>query len=207
MKTENKKIFSALFGITAISLAIISSTPVYAQSERGNERGETRRENMQRGDRTNMGNSGVFGKVSSISGNTIVVSGIQRSEKNATTSVSYTVDASNATIRTMSRATSTDDGRATGTRPEEKTISLSDIQVGDPVMIQGVVTGTNIVAKSITRSTFQLNGDVKMGIGPGRNNRNMDGATTTPEELKNEKNEGFWYKITNPIKNFFKKIF
>lgn len=206
MKTENKKVFSALIGITAISLAIISSAPVYAQSERGNEKGEMQRENIRRGN-ANMGNLGVFGKVTAISGNTITVSGIGRSDKNATTTISYIVDASNATMRTMSRATSTEDKRATGTKPEEKIITISDIQIGDTLIIQGTVSGTNIAAKSITRSNFQLNGDVKMGIGPGRNNRNMESGTATSEESQNEKNEGFWFKLTNPIKNFFKKLF
>ena len=67
---------------------------------------------------------GVFGKVASISGTTITLTG-----RNNTT---YTVDASNATV-TKSGSTS----------------SVSSIAVGDTLMVQGTVSGTSVTATSI----------------------------------------------------------
>jgi len=71
---------------------------------------------------------GGDGVVSSISGTTIVI-GEESDEGGA----SYTVDASKATV--------TNNGAAA---------SLADIKAGDKIFVQGAVSGTNVVATSIS---------------------------------------------------------
>jgi hypothetical protein len=75
------------------------------------------------------GQNGVFGTVASISGDTITVTG--RTPQNGT-ATTYTVDATNATV-TKAGASST----------------VSNIAVGDTIMVQGTVSGTNVTATSI----------------------------------------------------------
>jgi hypothetical protein len=77
---------------------------------------------------------GVFGTVASISGNNITVTGtIGLHGKDASnTTTTYTVDATNATVMKGGAAS-----------------TVSAITVGDTVMIQGTVTGSNIVATTI----------------------------------------------------------
>jgi cytoskeletal protein CcmA (bactofilin family) len=72
----------------------------------------------------------VIGTVSTVNGNTLIVTPkIKR--KNSTT-VPYTVDATNAKL--MKDGTST---------------TISNIAIGDTVMIKGKINGTNITATSI----------------------------------------------------------
>jgi hypothetical protein len=71
---------------------------------------------------------GGDGVVSSITGSTIVMG-----EESDEGSVSYTVDASSATI--------TNNGAAA---------QLSDIKVGDKIFVEGAVTGTNVKATSVS---------------------------------------------------------
>lgn len=99
-----------------------------------------------RGGRGGMMNHGnmkpmVFGTVSSISGNTIIVSGKQGFGSNAT-NVTYSIDATNAKV--------TKDNTA-GT--------IASIAVGDMVMVQGTVTGTNVVATEIHDGVMKGRGD------------------------------------------------
>lgn len=74
---------------------------------------------------------GVFGTVVSVSGDIITVTGKQGFGTTATTTT-YTVDATNATIMKNNVA---------GT--------ISSIVVGDTIMAQGTLTGTNLVATTI----------------------------------------------------------
>ncbi|MDE2078800.1 MAG: hypothetical protein KGI73_00250 [Patescibacteria group bacterium] len=81
---------------------------------------------------------GVFGTVTAISGSTLTVEqkafahpGTSNTASTAT-ATTYTVDASNATV--------TKNG---------STISLSTVAVGDTVMVQGTVNGTNVTATAI----------------------------------------------------------
>jgi hypothetical protein len=78
---------------------------------------------------------GVFGTVASVSGETLTVTARMRPSASSTPSTSgatYTVDATNATIM-KNGATST----------------ISSVNVGDMVMVQGAVSGTNVAAKTI----------------------------------------------------------
>jgi hypothetical protein len=78
---------------------------------------------------------GIFGKVVSISGTTLTVTG-KADMQSATTT--YSVDASSAKIIK---------GGVTGAAATAQTVA--DIKTGDMVMVAGTVTGTNIVAKTI----------------------------------------------------------
>lgn len=73
----------------------------------------------------------VFGTVSAVSGDIITVTGRQ-GFASTSPSITYTVDATNATVR-KDNATST----------------VSAIAVGDTVAVQGTVSGTNVTATSI----------------------------------------------------------
>ncbi len=87
-----------------------------------------------------MGNQGVTGTVSAVSGTTFTVT----DSKN----VAYTVDASNAKI--MKHST-------TNTGPV--TATMSDIVVGDTVGVRGTISGTSVVATEVI--------DGKIGLGKG----------------------------------------
>lgn len=73
---------------------------------------------------------GVFGTVASIDGTTLTVT--SKGFGSNTTATTYSVDASTATV-TKSGATA----------------SVSDIAVGDTVMVQGTVSGTSVTATAI----------------------------------------------------------
>jgi len=78
-----------------------------------------------------MGRLGVVGTVSSVSGNMLIVSG-RTGFGTTTPAVTFTVDATNSTVR-KNNATST----------------VSAIVAGDTVFVQGTVSGTNVTATSI----------------------------------------------------------
>ncbi len=73
---------------------------------------------------------GVFGKVTAISGTTITVAGTAGPKGD--TATTYTVDASGATVM-----------------KKGETSTVGAIVIGDSLMVQGTVTGTNVVAKTI----------------------------------------------------------
>ena len=95
----------------------------------------------------NMTKPAASGTVSAISGNTITLAG-----KNGT---SYSVDASNATIQKFSPPAS---GTAPATKPAPLTITVSQIQVGDNLTVQGTVSGTSIVATKISDGLMGFGG-------------------------------------------------
>jgi hypothetical protein len=74
---------------------------------------------------------GIFGTVASISGNTLTITS-KMGPSDGTTSTTYTVDATNATV-TKAGVNS----------------SVSNISVGDTVMVAGTVNGTSVVATTI----------------------------------------------------------
>ena len=98
---------------------------------------------------------GVFGTVSAVNGNTLTVAGKQGFGANAV-STTYTVDATNAKVMKNNVA---------GT--------VSSIAVGDTIMAQGTLTGTNLVATNIR------DGVLKMGTRGGPNNTNKSGQTAS----------------------------
>ncbi|MFA5358394.1 MAG: DUF5666 domain-containing protein [Patescibacteria group bacterium] len=123
---------------------------------------------------------GVTGTVADISGTTITLTGKQGFGENAT-DVTYTVDASSSTVKKISAPTT--DSNTNVSKPTETTISVSDIQVGDTLMITGTVSGTTVTATAIM--------DGKMGDqGPGMNDKpNNRSNTNTDSIASNKKSE------------------
>jgi hypothetical protein len=144
MKTNIKKITYTAAGLTlAASMILISSAS--AESDDNKTQPVQGRVNSSY-NRSNEDNvrpgmkPGIVGKVTAVNGNTITVLSIQRGPMKKPTSgnkpspaqITYTVDATNAIIKKNS-ATST----------------VSNILVGDMIMVQGTVNGTNVVAVNI----------------------------------------------------------
>ena len=102
----------------------------------------------------------LIGTVTKVSGTTLTLSVRGHKGENATSTVSYTVDASNARIikaGTQEHASSTP-------------ISFSTISVGDWVLASGTITGTSMVAKVVADGVPPMmpkmpegNGNQKMG--------------------------------------------
>jgi len=97
---------------------------------------------------------GVSGTVTAVSGNIITVSG-RTGFSSTTATVTYTVDATNATVR-KNNATST----------------VGSIAVGDKLFAQGTVSGTNVTATAIT--------DGMMGRGNGMGQNGNNSSSTSP---------------------------
>lgn len=147
----NKKYVSLAVGlVTAASLA--AALPASAQTMGGDQGGGPGFQGAQGGGFQENGNQGgqmreamkpaVFGTVASVSGDTLTVtgrggSGRERPSATSTPSaapaaVTYTVDATNATVF-----------------KDNATSSISAIAVGDTVMAEGTLTGTNLAATSV----------------------------------------------------------
>lgn len=106
------------------------------------------------------------GSVTAVSGNTITVT-------DKRTNTTYTVDTSGATIQKFTPPTA---GTTPTTKPAPVTITVSQIQVGDNVSIQGTVSGTNITATKVL--------DGLMGFGGGfRGPRGSHGAMGTVSSI------------------------
>lgn len=102
---------------------------------------------------------GVFGSVTAISGTSLTVQSIAFSTStHATSTVDYSVDASNATVR-KDNATST----------------VSAIAVGDQVSVRGTVDGTSVTATSINDGKFMMG---MGGRGPGNFRGGFNGSST-----------------------------
>jgi len=130
-----KKNYISLLTVGLIATSLLIGGSVFAQNGQDNRIGQGK---VGRPVGQMMG-FGVFGTVASINGTTITVTSVPRlnMRKTATTTptpspITYTVDAKNAKV-TKNNADS----------------AVSAIAVGDTVMVQGTVTGTNIVAKTI----------------------------------------------------------
>ena len=109
--------------------------------------------------------NGVFGTVQTINGTTITVDGHQGTSTVATTT--YSVDASNAKIIK---------GSATGT----STASISDISVGDHVVVQGPVSSSDyITATTIIDGRVPMMGGMR-GMASSTIMKWNNGASSTP---------------------------
>jgi len=164
----NKKYLSAIIGLASVaSLAI--ALPASAQSV---SPAQPAHPMWQGGGTRGAMKPGVFGTVASINGNILTVTGrnsfggprpmttggTTSVAPVAPTPVTYTVDATNATVM-KNNATS----------------SLSAIVVGDTVMAQGTLTGTNLVATKIRDGVVST---TRTGGAPGTMHPGM--ASTTP---------------------------
>jgi len=137
MKNRKKSLLIAaaamvVFGVSVGSVALADTAKIdnFKHFDRGSGQPE----------RQGQHGLGVMGKVSSIDGTIIILTGKQGFGEDAT-DVTYTIDASNATVR---KFTASSEGK-----PTETVISASDIQVGDMIMVRGEVDGTSVVAKEI----------------------------------------------------------
>lgn len=105
----------------------------------------------------------AVGKVTAISGTKITVSSANPKDNTVTT---YAVDASSATV----------EKGAAGTTPAAAT--LSDIAIGDTVMVQGTASGTSIIATKILDGIMARGMMMDMGKGPGGRGMGARGTVT-----------------------------
>ena len=117
-----------MVGDTLMVQGTVSGTTVTAKTIRDGVMGRTSGTRSA----TNGQHPGVFGTVAAINGDSLTVTSKQFNKGATATTVTYTVDASNATV-TKTGAAST----------------VSNILVGDKVMVQGTVNGTTVTAKTI----------------------------------------------------------
>lgn len=115
---------SILLGSLAVTIPTFAQGPHWGDNDNDNDGASGRGPGM------GMMMHGVFGTVSSISGNTITIT--SKGFGQNTTEKTYTVDATNAKV--------TKDGASS---------SVSAIAVGDNIMVRGTITDTNVVATDI----------------------------------------------------------
>ena len=138
---NSKKYVYAFIALATVA-TLATAVPAFAQNTTNTaQNGAAWGNHMGGGKNHGTMKPGVFGTVASISGNIITVNSTHRmgprTSAGATTTVTpttttYTVDATNATITKNNVA---------GT--------ISSIVVGDTIMAQGTLTGTNLVATTI----------------------------------------------------------
>lgn len=149
MKTINKKL------MLPIAVAVIITSMGFATfASSGKAEAATQSPTMMKG----KGHKGSFGKmpkptaigtVASINGNTITLTG-----KNGTT---YTIDATNTKITKAPEIPTTKPTKGTP-RPSPTTITITDIKVGDNLIVKGTLTGTSIVATDILDGKGMMGG-------------------------------------------------
>jgi len=163
----NKKYTSLALLLAATGLVAVAIPTFAATTTPGNRPTRPNNAGMMRGGEKAIKPT-IAGKVTAISGNIITITGRQGLAlgfKNASTtpkttpaSVTYAVDATNAVIM-KNNATS----------------SISSIAVGDMIMVQGTITGTNIIAVNIR------DGVVNNGQGKIMENKDKErNASSTP---------------------------
>lgn len=84
----------------------------------------------------------AFGTISAINGTVVTL-------VDSNNSTTYTVDTSNAKILKAPTLPTTDTGTRPTTRPEATTIALTDLKVGDSIVVRGTISGTNITATEL----------------------------------------------------------
>ncbi len=94
----------------------------------------------------------AIGTVSAINGNIITLTGRNFAAKSNTT---YTVDASSATITKLTVPPTK------GSKPASTAITISQIKVGDTLIVHGTVSGTNIQATTIRDRQIPANANGK----------------------------------------------
>jgi hypothetical protein len=101
----------------------------------------------------------AVGTVTAVNGNSITLT----DKKSNTT---YTVDATNASITERTKSTT---APVAGVRPAPTTITVSQIAVGDTLMVQGTTSGTTITATKIADGVGGMGGfgGGHGGRGPG----------------------------------------
>ena len=141
---NNKKLIVPLLAVALLGGAAAGATGIASAATSAITSTGTTASVQAQGDHgpRGMGRPAVMGTVSAISGNSITVTDKQ-------SGTSYTVDATNAKVMKA----------ATGSAPT--TSAVSDIAVGDTVMVQGTTSGTTVTATNIMDGQFPDRG------GPG----------------------------------------
>jgi hypothetical protein len=150
----NKKIYT--ISALAILVTLMSGTSAFAETtapnspqvdNQGNHFGQIRNN-----DNKGMMRPTVVGQVTAISDNTITINGRQgygRKDNTTTTPVitttTFTIDATNAKIEKGGN-----------------TVTITNITVGDTIMVQGTVTGTNVIATNIRDGVTRGQGQNKV---------------------------------------------
>jgi hypothetical protein len=147
----NTKKYTFLIVSLLILGSFVLAVPAFAQDNKGENYG-------QNGSKPGQKMESVIGTVTAVSGNTITISVQKKSggKKGATTTTTYTIDATNAKITK---------GGVAGT--------ASSIVAGDRISVIGTFTGTNIVA-TIIHSGATIQG----GIDSNRMSPNFVGKVT-----------------------------
>jgi len=117
--------------------------------------------------------SGISGTVTAVNGTIITITG-----KNSTT---YTVDATNAKIEKITppvAGTTSASASSTWTRPTPTTITVSQVSVGDTLMVQGTVSGTSVTATNIIDGKFGGFGGRGTGSHTGTASPRVGGTVT-----------------------------
>ena len=182
MKTNIKRALTAIAGTTLVASMMLASSVSADTENKTTPPGMQGRANFgagmpgNRGEFKNGMKPVVVGTVTAVNGNTITVTSKQGGPKTregstavAPTTVVYTVNATNAIVK-KNNATST----------------VSSILVGDMVMVQGTVTGTNVVATTIRDNVAgPHNGDGRNSDGKDNENGGPRNSSTTPAFLGN----------------------
>ena len=133
---QSKKYVSFLIAGLLVASFVVA-LPAFAQTAPGGQggRGQGFGGGRMNGQQNQLG---IFGTVSAINGTTLTVTSANRTKPGSTatttapTAVTYTVDANNAKVTKNNTAS-----------------TLVGITVGDTVMVQGTVSGTNVTATNI----------------------------------------------------------
>jgi len=125
---QNKNFF-IIIGMTIIIVSITITTPTFALKPNSISKNNINKQSI-----TQNKTLKTIGKVSEINGKIIKI------QKNKTT---YTIDTSSAVLNKFTPV-------KTGLKPTPTLILVSDIKIGDILIIEGEINGTNISAKTIT---------------------------------------------------------
>ena len=123
-----KKIVSISTGIALVAV-VAMGLPALAETNSNTQGSQSSPQKMMNKENRSGMRPAVVGKVTAVNGNSITVDTYLG---RASTTTSYVVDATNATVK-KNNATS----------------SVSNITVGDLILVQGTVSGTNVVATNI----------------------------------------------------------
>ena len=149
----NKK-HLVIFGVIAITISFITTSVFAANTKTNLKQNNISRNPIISRYKTPI-NPIINGTVKSINGNIIIVdskkfgrtSGIGAGIINPTqtsTDIIYTVDASSAVFNKFTSS------KIIGVTPKSIVITISDVKIGDTLIIRGTVNGANILAKNIT---------------------------------------------------------
>jgi len=125
---QNKNFF-IIIGMTIIIVSITITTPTFALKSNSISRNHVNKQSISQNKTPK-----IIGKVSEIDGKIIKI------QKNKTI---YTIDTSNSVLNKFTPV-------KTGLKPTPTLILVSDIKIGDILIIEGEINGANISAKTIT---------------------------------------------------------